>query len=160
MFMVQENWTQEGKIYCEIGIMLKFSFTVTNKRTYFHFYHVYPFSSNLGKKNFYIKNFICSFWLRLKEIHLTIWTVTVTYFIPTNTLENRFPTDDYNIQFDFFALNVHRLRVTRLPSVGGCVGRTWTMCVASSSSSVMFPWWRLMMSFSFGRRTLSISVII
>lgn len=48
--MVQENWTQEGKIYCEIGIMLKFSYTVTNKRTYFHFYHVYPFSSNLGKK--------------------------------------------------------------------------------------------------------------
>lgn len=156
MYMVQENWTQEGKIYCESGIMLKFSYTVTNKRTYFHFYHVYLFSSNLGKKNFYI----CSFWLRLREIHLTIWTVTVTYFILTNTLENRFPTDDYNIQFDFIALNVHRLWVTRLPSVGGCVGRTWTMCVASSSSSVMFPWWRLMMSFSFGRRTLSMSVII
>lgn len=123
MDMVQENWTPDGKIYCESGIMLKFSYTVTNKRTYFHFYHVYPFSSNPGKKNFYIKNFICSFWLRLREIHLTIWTVTVTYFIPTNTLENRFPTGDYNIQLDFLGLHVHRLYSNRLTFCGWVCGQ-------------------------------------
>lgn len=33
--------------------MLNFSYTVTNKRTYFHFYHVYPFSSNPRKKKMF-----------------------------------------------------------------------------------------------------------
>lgn len=64
MYMVQENWTPDGKIYCESGIMLKFSYTVTNKRTYFHFYHVYPFSSNPGKKK--------TFTLKISFVHFDL----------------------------------------------------------------------------------------